>query len=92
MATSKNEPRGKRAADDPHYNLVSILYHALKGADLYDEYIADAEATGDTELRDFFVDVQREETQRAERARELLRARFAGETATGQTDTEKAAE
>ncbi len=96
MATSTGKNAGaaggRRAADDPHYNLISILYHALKGADLYDEYISDAEAAGDTELRDFFVEVQREETQRAERARELLRARFQSETSVGQTDVENAAE
>ncbi len=66
-----------RAADDPHYNLISILYHALKGADLYDEYISDAEAAGDTELRDFFEQVQQEENRRAQKARQLLTARLA---------------
>ncbi len=69
-----------RAADDPHYNLISILYHALKGADLYDEYISDAEAAGDTELRDFFEQVQQEENRRAQRARQLLTARLASDS------------
>jgi hypothetical protein len=27
---------------DEHYNLVSILYHALQGAETYDTYISDA--------------------------------------------------
>jgi hypothetical protein len=69
-----------RAADDPHYNLISILYHALKGADLYDEYISDAEAAGDAELRSFFEQVQQEENRRAQRARVLLTARLASGT------------
>lgn len=70
-----------RAADDPHYNLISILYHALKGADLYDEYISDAEAAGDDELRAFFEQVQKEENLRAQRARELLTARLGSSVA-----------
>jgi hypothetical protein len=35
---------------DEHYNLVSILYHTLQGAETYDTYISDAEGAGDQEL------------------------------------------
>jgi hypothetical protein len=35
---------------DEHYNLVSVLYHALQGAEIYEEYVEDAEAAGDDEL------------------------------------------
>ena len=63
---------------DRNYNLVSILYHALKGADTYVQYISDAEADGDHELVDFFREVQTEEKRRVDRARELLAARIAG--------------
>jgi hypothetical protein len=55
-----------------HYNLVSILYHALQGAETYDTYISDAESTGDQELTQFFRQVQEEERRRAARAKELL--------------------
>jgi len=91
MDTSKNTQPGRkgtsdismpdRAADDPHYNLISVLYHALKGADLYDEYVTDAEAAGDDELRAFFEQVQQEENRRAQRARELLTARLSSSVA-----------
>jgi rubrerythrin len=57
---------------DEHYNLVSILYHALQGAETYDTYIRDAEGAGDQELAQFFRQVQEEERQRAARAKELL--------------------
>lgn len=82
---------GGTVESDPHYNLVSVLYHALKGADLYDEFIADAEAAGDAELRDFFVDVRRGEAERARRARELLRDRLLASTVASE-DEERAAE
>jgi hypothetical protein len=34
-------------ADDIVYNLVSIQYHALKAADLYDTYLQDADPEHD---------------------------------------------
>ena len=63
---------------DVHYNLVSVLYHALQGAALYTEYAEDAEAEGDAELAEFFSDIQDEERDRAERAKEYLLARLSG--------------
>jgi hypothetical protein len=61
---------------DEHYNLVSILYHALQGAETYDTYINDAEGAGDQELAQFFRQVQEEERRRATRAKELLGRRL----------------
>lgn len=61
---------------DKHYNLVSILYHALKGADTYAQYVSDAEQSGDQDLVQFFQQVQDEERGRAERAKELLSIRL----------------
>ena len=57
---------------DEHYNLVSILYHALQGAETYDTYISDAEGAGDQELAQSLREVQEEERRRAARAKELL--------------------
>ena len=61
---------------DEHYNLVSILYHSLQGAETYDTYISDAEGAGDQELTQFFREVQEEERRRALRAKELLGQRL----------------
>jgi rubrerythrin len=61
---------------DEHYNLVSILYHALQGAETYDTYIRNAEGADDQELAQFFRQVQEEERQRAARAKELLGRRL----------------
>jgi hypothetical protein len=57
---------------DEHYNLVSVLYHALHGAENCDRYAADAEVTGDERLADFFREAQAMQAQLAERAKELL--------------------
>lgn len=64
---------------DENYNLISVLYHALQGAETYSQYIRDARAAGDEELVEFFSEVREEEQDRAERAKELLTARLAGE-------------
>ena len=46
-----NETTGTR---DEHFDLVSVLYHALQGADACGRYAADAEAAGDERLAAFF--------------------------------------
>ena len=56
-----------------------MLYHALQGAETYGQYIRDAQQAGDDELVEFFGEIQEEERDRAERAKELLSARLAGE-------------
>ncbi len=57
---------------DEHYNLVSVLYHALHGADNCDHYALDAEAAGDERLTVFFREAQGGQMLLAERAKELL--------------------
>ncbi|MCY1021635.1 hypothetical protein [Pyxidicoccus sp. MSG2] len=63
---------------DEHYNLVSALYHLLKGASTAGQYIADAEESGDQELAQFFRDLQDEQRNLAERAKNLLGGRMLG--------------
>ena len=57
---------------DEHYNLISVLYHALHGAENCDRYAADAEIAGDERLAAFFRETQTMQTQIAERAKGLL--------------------
>ncbi len=57
---------------DEHYNLVSVLYHALQGADTCDQYALDAEAEGKQELGGFFRTAQRSHTEIADQAKKLL--------------------
>lgn len=78
--TQKGSQQGERATGTPdeHYNLVSVLYHSLKGAQIYAQYTRDAEEAGDTELASFLREVQVEEQRRAERAKALLVGRVGG--------------
>ena len=66
---------------DEQYDLVSVLYHALEGAATCEVYIQDAEEAGDSELTQFFQELQEEESRRAERAKALLAKRLNPQTA-----------
>ncbi|HTN82262.1 MAG TPA: hypothetical protein VL242_01185 [Sorangium sp.] len=63
---------------DKDYNLVSVLYHALQGAETYGQYVQDAQKQGDQELASFFGEVRQEELRLAERAKQLLGQRLSG--------------
>jgi hypothetical protein len=70
---------GNTGTRDVTYNLVSILYHALQGAETHDQYVRDAERGGDQDLAGFFRDVKRENEQRADRAKQILHRRLHSE-------------
>ncbi|GAY20105.1 hypothetical protein [Sphingobium fuliginis] len=55
---------------DSTYDLISVAYHALQGADNCDTYERDAE--GDQELRSFFHEAQQKQRELADRAKTLL--------------------
>ena len=68
--------KANTGTQDTTYNLLSIIYHALQGAETYEKYINDAEQSGDTELAQFFREVRDVNTQRAERGKQLLATRL----------------
>jgi hypothetical protein len=57
---------------DEHYNLISVLYHALQGADACDRYALDAEAEDKAQLARFFRRAQQSHAALAEEAKEML--------------------
>ena len=63
-------------ADDIVYDLVSIQYHALKAAELYDSYIDDAH--GHEDVAEFIRQCKAEDSARAVRCHELLKDLTAG--------------
>ncbi|MDP2605062.1 MAG: hypothetical protein Q8S00_21150 [Deltaproteobacteria bacterium] len=72
------ESADKTGTSDVTFDLVSILYHALQGAETYDQYIKDAEQGGDSDLAQFFQDTKEENSRRAERAKQLLAKHLSG--------------
>jgi hypothetical protein len=61
---------------DEQYNVISVLYHALQGADTCGTYLQDAEQAGDQELVQFFREVQDTYRQLGDRSKMLLRQRL----------------
>jgi hypothetical protein len=61
---------------DPHYDLISVLYHALEGGHTLDQYIQDAEGNGDSELAQYFRETQQQYRQLAERGKGLLKTKL----------------
>lgn len=58
--------------EDQLYGLVSVLYHALQGAQACEQYIHDAEEAGDEELVTFFEQCRDQQNERAALAKQLL--------------------
>jgi rubrerythrin len=77
--------KANTGTQDTTYNLLSIIYHALQGAETYEKYINDAEQQGDTELAQYFRDVRDQNVKRAEQGKQLLSARLNQDQAQGQS-------
>jgi hypothetical protein len=75
MSQSRQGGEGgaKRGTSDTAYNLISVSYHALQGAETTGIYANDAEQDGNRELADFFRAVQGDYLKRAEEAKQLLK-------------------
>jgi hypothetical protein len=67
---------GGTGTSDPHYALISVVYHALQGAETVDQYIGDAERAGDNEAASFLRSVKQDYEQTAEQGKQLLVARI----------------
>ena len=64
------------ATRDTTYDLISVAYHALQGAETYAVYVQDAEEAGDQELARFFREAQQQNAAVADRAKALLGQRM----------------
>lgn len=73
---------------DQVYGLVSVLYHALQGAQACEQYVGDAEQAGDEDLVKFFEECRDQQHERAARAKQLLVER-AGEELEEEDDDEE---
>ncbi|HEY3993952.1 MAG TPA: hypothetical protein VGM01_13885 [Ktedonobacteraceae bacterium] len=61
---------------DKEFDLISVLYHALEGAQTYAQYAEDAGREGDKELSQFFIQAQQNQVTCAEQAKQLLSRRL----------------
>ena len=70
--------RASTGVRDEIYALISVLYHALQGAETIDQYIADARSADDEELVEFFEQTKEAYVDHAAEAKALLAARLEG--------------
>lgn len=67
---ANTQSKGNTGTTDIHYNLISVLYHDLQAAETIDKYIKDAQ--GNQDLVQFFQDIKQQNTERANRGKQLL--------------------
>ncbi len=71
-AQQSDNSQGDTGTRDITYDLISVIYHALQGAETTALYIADAEQEGNQELASFFREAKDQYQDRADRAKQLL--------------------
>ena len=59
-------------ADDIVYDLISIQYHALKAAEVYDKFLEDAHSSEHQDVAAFIRQCKDEDQQRAMRCHDFL--------------------
>ncbi|HEX8338293.1 MAG TPA: hypothetical protein VF621_16360 [Pyrinomonadaceae bacterium] len=82
-AQRSDNSQGDTGTRDITYDLVSVIYHALQGAETTALYIADAEQEGNQELVQFFSEAKDEYQRRGDRAKQLLTAHLGSEQGRG---------
>ena len=82
-AQRSDNSQGDTGTRDITYDLVSVIYHALQGAETTALYIADARQEGNRELEQFFTEAKDEYQRRADRAKELLTAHLGSQQGRG---------
>ena len=60
------------STSNTYFDLVSILYHALKEEQSSATYVQDAQKSGDQDLVQFFGEIKQNASRQADRAKELL--------------------
>jgi hypothetical protein len=61
---------------DENYDLIAVVYHALKGAESCARYVRDSEACGDEQLAQFFEEVRGSHIEIAQQAKQFLAERL----------------
>lgn len=68
--------------DNVTYDLISVEYHALKGGQVYAEYVRDAENASQQDIAEFFRGVTQEDSERAKQCHEFIK-QLSGSPASG---------
>jgi len=69
--------QGQTGTRDETYNIVSVLYHSLQGAETIQQYKQDA--SSDQQLSQFLDQAQNQYRQLADQAKQLLQSKLGNE-------------
>ncbi len=72
MAQQESERQINPYTLDKDYNLISVLYHALQGAETTAKYAQDSQTAGAPQVGEFMRQVQEQYNRIAQQAKELL--------------------
>jgi hypothetical protein len=76
QGSSQRSTSSQTGERDENYNLISVLYHALQGADTISQYQKDAQSNDDDELIQFFEETRASYVLVAQQAKQLLATRI----------------
>ncbi|MDP9407751.1 MAG: hypothetical protein M3P95_07780 [Actinomycetota bacterium] len=76
--SSSSETGQVTGTQDKDYNVIWFTETCLSNVLRLEQYVADAQRDGDTELAEFFQRAQAESRKGAEQGKQLLRARLSG--------------
>ena len=74
MQQGQQSAQSQTGTRDGTYNIISVVYHALQGAETIEKYKQDA--SGDEELSSFLDETQNSYRQLADRGKQLLQGRL----------------
>lgn len=74
MQQGQQSGQSQTGTRDETYNIISVVYHALQGAETIEKYKQDA--SSDDELRSFLDETQNSYRQLADRGKQLLQNRL----------------
>ncbi len=66
-------PAGQTGFDDVTFDLISVQYHSLKAGHDYGQYVRDARNADRADIAEFFEQVMRQDSERAQKCHQFLR-------------------
>jgi bacterioferritin (cytochrome b1) len=61
------------ATNNVEYDILTALQSKLEAVAAYDKYIQDCEQSGDTQCRELFAQIKRDDAEHAQKLREQLK-------------------
>ena len=77
MATQKSSESGRFGTDNLTYDLIAAIHEKAQGLEAFEQYLQDAQ--GDSEARQCFEELQRQDRENIQKLQNLLQNRIGGQ-------------